>query len=278
MYCTYITFYQGNQLPPFYIGYTSVNNINSGYNGSVSSKKYKKVWAQERAALPHLFRTVILRTFNTREEALEHEERLLRSLNVHKNDLYINMHISGKRFTISGPFSEEHRRKMSEAAKKKGQDPEVSRKKSEAAKKRWQDPEQRRKASEANKKRYQDPEQRRKAGELSKKRYQDPEERRRHSEAAKKRLQDPEQRRKYSEGAKKRSQNPEYRRKLSEVNKKKWQDPEFRQKMSAGIKKATQAMTPEQRSLRSKKAYETRRLNVHAALNHSVTDTVQNLQ
>jgi hypothetical protein len=103
MYCTYITFYRGNQLPPFYIGYTTTKNISRGYSGSVSSRRYKSIWKQEREDNPHLFRTVVLRTFNTREEALEHEDRLLRGLLVHKNDLYINMHIAGKYFT-PGPL------------------------------------------------------------------------------------------------------------------------------------------------------------------------------
>jgi hypothetical protein len=66
--------------------------------------------------------------------------------------------------------------------------------------------------------------------------------------------------------------------KMCEASKNKWQDPEMSQKMSAGMKKAAQDMTPEERSARAKKGWETRRLNVHAALNHSVTGTAQNLQ
>lgn len=33
LYCTYLTSYFGNKLPPFYIGYTTVANINRGYRG-----------------------------------------------------------------------------------------------------------------------------------------------------------------------------------------------------------------------------------------------------
>lgn len=45
LYCTYLTVYKGNKLPPFYIGYTSVDNIlNKSYRGSPESKKYKSVW------------------------------------------------------------------------------------------------------------------------------------------------------------------------------------------------------------------------------------------
>lgn len=101
MYCTYITFYRGNKLPPFYIGQTSLDRVSRGYNGSVSSKRYNRVWNKERKEHPHLFRTVILRTFNTREEALLHEENLLWKLQAHKNELYINMNINGKIFDLS---------------------------------------------------------------------------------------------------------------------------------------------------------------------------------
>ena len=31
MYCVYLTIYRGNKLPPFYIGYSSINKIKAGY-------------------------------------------------------------------------------------------------------------------------------------------------------------------------------------------------------------------------------------------------------
>lgn len=60
----------------------------------------------------------------------------------------------------AAPLSEEHKKKIGEANRKKSQDPEVSRKKSEAAKKKWQDPEISQKMLEGIKKRSQNPEYR----------------------------------------------------------------------------------------------------------------------
>ena len=41
MYCTYLTIYLGNKLPPFYIGYTKIKNIEKNYNGTVTKKNNK---------------------------------------------------------------------------------------------------------------------------------------------------------------------------------------------------------------------------------------------
>ena len=62
IYCTYLTIYKGNKLPPFYIGSTSVDKINTGYHGTVSSKKYKDIYKQELITNPQIFKTKILTT------------------------------------------------------------------------------------------------------------------------------------------------------------------------------------------------------------------------
>lgn len=90
MFCVYLTIYKGNKLPPFYIGYSKVDNVKNGYNGSVSSD-YKQVWMNERALNPHLFETKILVTFKTQEEANSREIELLRKLNAVHNPLYLNL-------------------------------------------------------------------------------------------------------------------------------------------------------------------------------------------
>lgn len=69
MYCTYLTVYYGNKLPSFYIGSTSVKNIQKGYRGTVSSLEYKSVWKLELKHNPQLFKTIILSTHYTRKEA-----------------------------------------------------------------------------------------------------------------------------------------------------------------------------------------------------------------
>ena len=96
IYCTYVTFYSGNKLPPFYIGSTLVDKIKNGYHGSVSSKKYKEIWKSELCNNPQLFVTKIIRTYHSRKEALENERNLHLKLQVNKNILYINMAIATK--------------------------------------------------------------------------------------------------------------------------------------------------------------------------------------
>jgi hypothetical protein len=97
-YCTYFTFYSGNKLPPFYIGYGMVYKIlNRNYHGSVASNHYKNIWASELENNPHLFKTVIINTYTTRLEAQHREEYLQRYFNVIRNNMYINMGIGASR-------------------------------------------------------------------------------------------------------------------------------------------------------------------------------------
>jgi hypothetical protein len=121
IYCTYLTVYTGNKLPPFYIGSTSVDKINKGYRGSVASKNYKSIWKQELHSHPDLFKTIILTRHETRQEAMEREIVFQEAFTVARNPLYINMaHANGKFFT-SGPLAPETKAKMSAA--KIGQKP-----------------------------------------------------------------------------------------------------------------------------------------------------------
>ena len=60
IYCTYLTVYSGNKLPPFYIGSSSIDIINNGYRGSVSSKEYKQIWKTELKNNSHLFKIMII--------------------------------------------------------------------------------------------------------------------------------------------------------------------------------------------------------------------------
>ncbi len=90
IYCTYLTTYSGNKLPPFYIGSTNVIKINNGYRGSVASNKYKEIWESEIITNPQLFKTKILKTYDTRKLAYIKEEFLHRSLDVVRSQLHIN--------------------------------------------------------------------------------------------------------------------------------------------------------------------------------------------
>ena len=98
IYCTYLTTYRGNKLPPFYIGSTSIDKINRGYHGSVRSKQYREIWEEELKMNNHLFKTIIISTHNTRIEALDKEAFLQKSLNSSNNLMYINKSIARRGF------------------------------------------------------------------------------------------------------------------------------------------------------------------------------------
>lgn len=98
LYCTYFTTYLGDQsLPPFYIGSTSVKQIENGYKGSVCSKKFRKLWEIETKYFPELFDVRIISRHATREEAFAAELQLQKDLNVVESQLYVNRAYATKR-------------------------------------------------------------------------------------------------------------------------------------------------------------------------------------
>jgi hypothetical protein len=96
MYCTYLTVYSGNKLPPFYIGSTSIKSILEGYRGSVSSKRYSRIWKQELKDNPILFKTFIISRHDSRQDAVYKEYKLQKILNVVKSDMYMNLSLASK--------------------------------------------------------------------------------------------------------------------------------------------------------------------------------------
>ena len=114
IYCTYITFYSGNKLPPFYIGSTLIKKIQKGYHGSVRSKKYQTTWESELKSSPHLFKTKILTEHITHSDALLQEAKFQKALNVINNPLYTNLGIAKRGF---GDLSAESRALISKKAK-----------------------------------------------------------------------------------------------------------------------------------------------------------------
>jgi hypothetical protein len=102
MFCVYVTFYRGKLLPPFYIGSSSIENINNGYRGSVRSKRYGAIWNQELKDNPHLFKTEILSKHDTRKAAFDKEYTIQIKLKVVKNPLYINLSLACKNGGFGG--------------------------------------------------------------------------------------------------------------------------------------------------------------------------------
>jgi hypothetical protein len=141
IYCTYLTVYTGNKLPPFYIGSTSIDKINKGYRGSVASKNYKSIWKQELELHPELFKTIILTRHETRQDAQDKEIIFHESFSVARNPLYINMaHANGK-FFVSGPQSPETKAKIGTANTGKKHTPETKAKMSAVKTGKKQSPE-----------------------------------------------------------------------------------------------------------------------------------------
>lgn len=93
-YITYLTIYDGDKMPTFYIGSTSLNNYNKGYRGSVASKKYKEIWKLELKEHPELFDTIILTEHSTRKEALDQELSFHIQKNVVRNPDFINLSLA----------------------------------------------------------------------------------------------------------------------------------------------------------------------------------------
>lgn len=108
MYIVYLTIYSGSNLPPYYIGSTSLSKYNDGYYGSVVSKKYKSIWKQELKDHPDLFDVLILSEHQTREEALKEELRLHILKNVVKSSLFINQSLATERGFIGMPRTTQH--------------------------------------------------------------------------------------------------------------------------------------------------------------------------
>lgn len=116
-YCTYITCYRGNKLPPYYIGYSTTHKVlYKKYRGTVSSKKYQLIWKEELLNNPHLFKTYILTTHDSQREAIQKEAYFQMYQYVYKNPMFINRAI-GNKFIAKDVVSKETRAKQSRAAK-----------------------------------------------------------------------------------------------------------------------------------------------------------------
>ena len=90
MFCTYVTEYFGDKMPSKYVGSSSVDAVENGYRGSVSSEKYKEIWKSEIKNNPQLFRTTIITIHHNREEALEEELKIQLLNDVVKSAEWIN--------------------------------------------------------------------------------------------------------------------------------------------------------------------------------------------
>lgn len=95
-YVVYLTRYNGELLPRWYIGSSVEERILKGYNGSVTSKKWITIYKQEQQENKHLFKTRILSYHETRKEALYEELRVQKMHQVRNNNKYFNESYASK--------------------------------------------------------------------------------------------------------------------------------------------------------------------------------------
>jgi DNA-binding transcriptional regulator YhcF (GntR family) len=118
-----LTIYSGDKLPPYYIGSTSIKKIKEGYCGSVSSKKYSKIFFEEVKNNRHLFTVNILGTFHSREDALECERLLQHHHNAVKSNRFINLSYASKNGffgrDVSGKANPRYGKQLTEKTKNK---------------------------------------------------------------------------------------------------------------------------------------------------------------
>ena len=105
--CVYVISYSGfavneygERLPPFYIG-SRYTNLMENYYGSLTSKRWSKIWRKESRENPHLFKRRIIKTFDTRKEASDYEEEILKRFNAARSDFFVNLHNGGSKGWIS---------------------------------------------------------------------------------------------------------------------------------------------------------------------------------
>lgn len=106
-YCIYLTIYLGDKLPPFYIGSTSIDKINKGYHGSVTSAKFRNIWKSELKNNRHLFKTFIIPTEPVESiiHKLELEAKWQLAFDVVASDLFINQRIADRLLFSNSPES-----------------------------------------------------------------------------------------------------------------------------------------------------------------------------
>lgn len=118
-YCVYMTVICDVtlKLPTFYIGSSSVERVNNGYHGSVSSKKYEKLFKKFCKTNPNDISTHILSYHDTDIEARAAELALQKEHKVVKHESFVNLSFAAPHGyfgmdTTGIPKSEEHKNKI----------------------------------------------------------------------------------------------------------------------------------------------------------------------
>jgi len=220
-----------------YIGKHSTDNLDDGYLGSgkLLLRSINKYGVEN-------FERVILKEFNTEQEAYEYECDLV-TLTIVDDQEYYNLMTGGSGLSSDdlkelwldpdGPFNTERYRQMiSERMFKLWQDPEFKQKISDQMKERWQDSEYKQMMSERSKKMWQDPEYRQMMTKMMSEKAKTSEFKEMRSKVSKKLWKNPKYRQKMCDKFKEKWQDPERRQIQSEKAKERFSDPKFRQMVS----------------------------------------------
>jgi len=124
MFCVYLTTYSGDKFPMYYIGSTSKTRLDSGYVGSVASKRYRDLWKSEVKNNRHLFSVTVLSEHMSRAEAFAAELAEQIKRDVVKSTEYVNRAFARAHGRFSGidqtgPNNPMYGKKTTEEAKAK---------------------------------------------------------------------------------------------------------------------------------------------------------------
>ena len=218
-----------------YVGITT--RIKPEYRWGKNGKGYYQNEHFYRAILKYGWSSITHEVFevDSAEEMYRKEVELISFYHSNDPEYGYNNSVGGEHGSLGCKYSEEIRKKLSEAHKGKSLGEEHRKHVVEATKKKWADPEYRKHMSEVQKKVHSDPEYRRKQSEVR----SDPEYRRKLSEAHKGKVLSEETRKKMSQSHKGKPGKPlseEHKKRLSETHKGKPLSEETKKKMSEAKK------------------------------------------
>lgn len=95
-YVVYLIHYKGEDLPPFYVGSSSMSRLEKGYRGSPKSIEWGALWEGARRSRPELFEYSVVSRHFTREGATNAERVYHEIASVVSSPFYANKAVANK--------------------------------------------------------------------------------------------------------------------------------------------------------------------------------------
>ena len=206
-----------------------------------TSSKYVNAYREENGE-PDIVE--VRKTFNTAEEAIQYEHKMLTKTDAARSELFLNKSNGGGKFANYGPLSDETKKKISESNKGRTFSAETKKKISDTLKGSTLSAETRQRLSEAKTGKKRMPhsaEAKKKISEANKGKIRSAETKKKMSKAQKGKTFSAESKKKMSESKKKMS--AETKKKMSKAQKGKTFSAESKKKMSEAQKGKTQKVT-----------------------------------